>query len=140
MDNQSLGKQLTQLIAAVQILFDDFNFNFRVFQKLGQIIGNLAAADKHGRANGCCINVNLAEKLGGLFRRTNKGYFVSCLHPETSVRNHNIVFPFYSADQHVAVKLCRYFQYLHVMKNGISRNMEFQKLHTAFCKGIDLNG
>ena len=126
-------------MTAGQILLDDLNLNASVFQHLGEVVRNLAAAHQHGGFDRIIGKSDLAEKLGCLRSGCHKGNFIALLQAEASARDDDIVSALYCTDQDAAVKTRSNLVYLHIVKHRVIRNDKFHQLHAALCKCVDLN-
>ena len=77
MDNHGFRQQLAELVAALDVLFYNFNLNLRIFQKLCHVIRNLAAAHKHGGFDGVIDDSGLFKEFRGFRRRRNDGDLIA---------------------------------------------------------------
>ena len=125
MDNHGLWQQLAELVAAFAVLFDDFDLNLRVFQKLCHVIRDLAASYKHGGFDGIIDDSGLLEEFRGFCRRRDDGDLVSRLHLEITAGDDDLLSPLHRTDQDGTVKLVQNVTDLHGMELRVVGNEEF---------------
>ena len=140
MDDGCVLKFARQLVTAGFVLVNNCAGDTALLQKTEKVIADCAAAYDEGVLDRLKLEVNLVEEVLRLLGCGDNRDNVLLLEDEITVCNICVIATLDSAEGNAALKLHGNVSYRHSCKAAALGNLEGQKLNSALCENINLNG
>lgn len=127
------------MLTAFFVLLDDLDIDFHIKKCKGKIIGNGSTTYDDAVLDLIGLEADLAEKACCIQRGSQDGNHITVVDDVITAGNGYIVRTLDSADKDIAAESVGNLRYTHSVKLKFRKNLEFKKLYTATCKGVDLD-
>ena len=140
MDDPHVGEALAEVLAGLQVLFNDLHRDTRAVEDGAKVLGSLAAAHHHNVLHGAVLVAHGAEELKGVAGGGDDRDDILLGEDEMTVGDVGLVPALHGADQHVAGELGDHVLDRHTRKDTALGDLVFEQLHPSAGEGVDPDG